>query len=112
MRATNGLQTTINLDPVNSDGQAFSLDLLLEMALPMPLQDERLLDQIEAYVDRAGLEIQRKFFQVLIEKTDKGLGLMWGRRWAAGEPCASPLRSSGLGWAARRPKSWSTNLPT
>ena len=29
MRATNGLQTTITLSPVNSDGQAFSLELTL-----------------------------------------------------------------------------------
>ncbi len=75
MRATNGLQTTITLDPVNSDGQAFSVDLLLEVALPMPPQDERLPDQIEAYVHQAGLEMQRKLYQVLIEKADKELVL-------------------------------------
>ena len=75
MRATNGLQTTITLDPVNSDGQAFSLDLLLEMALPIPPQDERLPDEIEAYVHQAGLQIQRKLYQVLIEKADKELVL-------------------------------------
>jgi hypothetical protein len=75
MRATNGLQTTITLDPVHSDGQAFSLDLLLEVALPMPPQDERLPDQIEACVHQAGLEIERKLFQVLIEKADKELVL-------------------------------------
>jgi hypothetical protein len=75
MRATDGLQTTITLDPVNSDGQAFSVELLLEMALPMPPQDERLPDQIEAYVHQAGLDIQRKLFQVLIEKADKELVL-------------------------------------
>jgi hypothetical protein len=75
MRATNGLQTTITLDPVNRDGQAFSLDMLLEMTLPMPPQDPHLPDQIEAYVHQAGLEIQRKLFQVLIEKSDKELVL-------------------------------------
>jgi hypothetical protein len=75
MRATNGLQTTITLDPVNRDGQAFSLDMLLEMTLPMPPQDEHLPDQIEAYVHQAGLVIQRKLFQVLIEKSDKELVL-------------------------------------
>ncbi len=75
MRATNGLQTTITLDPVNRDGQAFSLDMLLEMTLPMPPQDEHLPDQIEAYVHQAGLEIQRKRFQVLIETADKELVL-------------------------------------
>src|SRR5208283_1399162 len=75
MRATNGLQTTITLDPVNSDGQTFSVDLLLEMALPMPPQDEHLPDQIEAYVHQAGLVVQRKLFQVLIEKADKELVL-------------------------------------
>jgi Uncharacterised protein family (UPF0236) len=75
MRATNGLQTTITLDPVNSDGQAFSVDLLLEMALPIPPQDERLPDEIEAYVHQAGLQIQRKLYQVLIETADKDLVL-------------------------------------
>jgi Uncharacterised protein family (UPF0236) len=75
MRATNGLQTTITLDPVNRDGQAFSVDLLLEIALPIPPQDPHLPDQIEAYVHQAGLEIQRKLFQVLIEKSDKELVL-------------------------------------
>src|SRR5271166_5748636 len=75
MRATNGLQTTITLDPVNSDGQAFSVDLLLEIALSIPPQDEHLPDQIEAYVHQAGLEFQRKLFQVLIETADKDLVL-------------------------------------
>jgi hypothetical protein len=75
MRATHGLQTTITLDPVNRDAQAFSVDLLLEMALPMPPQDQRLPDQIESYVHQAGLEIQRKLFQVLIEAADTELVL-------------------------------------
>ena len=75
MRTTNGLQTTIHVGPVNKDGQAFSLDLSLRMTLPMPLQDEHLPDQIEAYVQQAGLEIQRKLFQVLIEKADQELVL-------------------------------------
>ena len=70
MRATNGLQTTITLSPVNSDSQAFSLELSLGMSLPMPRQDEHLPDQIEVYVHQAGLEIQRWLFQVLIEKAD------------------------------------------
>jgi len=75
MRATNGLQTTITLDPVNSDGQTFSVDLLLEIALPIPPQDEHLPDPIEACVHQAGLKIQRKRFQVLIEAADKDLVL-------------------------------------
>ena len=36
MRATDGLQTTINLGPVNRDDQAFSLQLSLGMSLPVP----------------------------------------------------------------------------
>ena len=75
MRATDGLQTTITLGPVNHDGQAFSLELSLEMSLPMPQQDEHLPDQIEAFVHQAGLEIQRRLFQVLIEKADQELVL-------------------------------------
>jgi Uncharacterised protein family (UPF0236) len=75
VRATNGLQTTIHVAPVNSDGQAFSLEMSLGMTLPMPPQDEHLPDQIETYVHQAGLEIQRKLFQVLIEKADHELVL-------------------------------------
>ena len=56
MRATDGLQTTITLGPVHRDDQAFSLQLSLEMSLPMPSQDEHLPDQIEAFVHQAGLE--------------------------------------------------------
>ncbi len=58
MRATDGLQTTITLGSVKPDGQAFSLELSLEISLPMPRQDEHLPDQIEAYVHQAGLEVQ------------------------------------------------------
>ena len=42
MRATDGLQTTITLGPVNGVGQTISLELSLGMSLPMPNQDERL----------------------------------------------------------------------
>ena len=41
----------------------------------MPDQDEHLPDQIEAYVHQAGLEVQRRLFQALIEKADQELVL-------------------------------------
>ena len=75
MRATDGLQTTINLGPVHRDDQAFSLQLSLGMSLPVPSQDEHLPDQIEAFVHQAGLEIQRRLFRALIEKADQELVL-------------------------------------
>ena len=75
MRATDGLQTTITLGSVKPHGQAFALELALEISLPMPRQDEHLPDQIEAYVPQAGLEVQRRLFQVLIEKADQELVL-------------------------------------
>ena len=75
MRATDGLQTTITLGSVKPHGQAFALELALEVSLPMPRQDEHLPDQIEAYVHQAGLKVQRRFFQVLIEKADQELVL-------------------------------------
>jgi hypothetical protein len=75
MRATDGLQTTITLGPVNDNDQVLSLELSLEMSLPMPGQDGHLPDQIEAYVHQAGLEVQRRLFQVLIEKADHELVL-------------------------------------
>src|SRR4051812_5123529 len=45
------------------------------MTLPMPDQDEHLPDRIEAHVHQAGLELQRRLFQVLIEKADRELVL-------------------------------------
>jgi Uncharacterised protein family (UPF0236) len=75
MRATDGLETTITLGPVNRDDQAFSLQLSLGMSLPVPSQDEHLPDQIEAYVHQAGLELQRRLFRALIEKADQELVL-------------------------------------
>ena len=75
MRATAGLQTTITLSPVNLMDQTIALGLSLEMSLPLPHQDEHLPDQIEAYVHQVGLEVQRRLFQVLIEKADHELVL-------------------------------------
>ena len=75
MRATDGLQSTITVSPVNSDGQAFSLELTLGISLLMPQQDEHLPDQIESYVHQAGLETQPRLFQVLMEKADQELVL-------------------------------------
>ena len=75
MRDTDGLQTTITLGPVNRQGPTLSLELELQMTLPMPDQDEHLPDQIEAFVHQAGLEVQRRLFRALIEKADQELVL-------------------------------------
>src|SRR3954469_159303 len=75
MRETNGLQTTIALSPVNCQAQTLALELQLQMNVPLPDQDEHLPDQIEALVHQAGLEVQRRLFQVLIEKADQELVL-------------------------------------
>jgi hypothetical protein len=75
VRETNGLQTTIALGPVNCAGQTLGLELTLQMTVPLPDQDEHLPDQIEAFVHQAGLEVQRRLFQVLIEKADQELVL-------------------------------------
>jgi hypothetical protein len=75
VRDTNGLQTTIALGSVNREGPTLSLELQLQMAVPLPDHDERLPDQIEAFVHQAGLEVQRRLFQVLIEKADQELVL-------------------------------------
>ncbi len=79
MRDTDGLQTTLTLGPVNRIDQTLSLDLSLGMSLPMPLQDEHLPDQIESYVHQAGLEVQRRLFEILIEKADQELVLQQRR---------------------------------
>src|SRR4051812_23723149 len=75
VRETNGLQTTITCSPVNRADQTLSVELSLQMALPMPHQDEHLPDQIEAFVHQAGLEVQRRLFRSLIEKADHELVL-------------------------------------
>ena len=75
MRETNDLRTTIACSPVNRTEQVLSLELSLQMTLPLPKQDEHLPDQIEAHVHQAGLELQRRLFQVLIEKADHELVL-------------------------------------
>lgn len=75
MRTTDGLQTTITCRPVNVIDQTFSVELSLEISLPLPLQDEHLPDRIEADVHQAGLELQRRLFRVLIEKADQELVL-------------------------------------
>jgi hypothetical protein len=75
VRATDGLQTTITCSPVNLIDQRLTLELSLELSLPLPHQDEHLPDQIEAGVHQAGLAVQRQLFQVLIEKADQELVL-------------------------------------
>ena len=75
MRETNDLKMTITCSPVNRTEQVLSLELSLQMTLPLPDQDEHLPDQIEAHVHQAGLELQRRLFQVLIEKADRELVL-------------------------------------
>ena len=70
MRATDGLQTTINLGPVHRDDQAFSLQLSLGMSLPVPSQDEhsfRSLRQINRWA--SGL---KSAGQTASEETDRG----------------------------------------
>jgi hypothetical protein len=75
VRATDGLQTTITTRPVSLVDRTVSLELSLDISLPMPSQDEHLPDRIEAHVHEAGLEVQRRLFQVLIEKADQELVL-------------------------------------
>jgi hypothetical protein len=72
---TDDLQTTLTLGPVNSQGSTLSVELRLQMSLNLPDQDDHLPDQIEAWVHHAGLEVQRRLFEVLIEKADQELVL-------------------------------------
>jgi hypothetical protein len=73
VRDTDNLQATITVSPVNCQDQRLSLELELRMALPMPDQDEHLPDHIEAFVHHAGLDVERRLFQVLMEKADQEL---------------------------------------
>jgi Uncharacterised protein family (UPF0236) len=75
VRDTNDLQIIIVPGSVNRVGQTLSAELQLQMAFPMPNQDEHLPDEIEAFVHQAGLELQRRLFQILIEKADQELVL-------------------------------------
>jgi hypothetical protein len=73
VRDIDDLQTTITVSPVNCQDQRLSLELALQMTVPLPDQDEHLPDQIEAFVHHAGLDVKRRLFQVLIEKADHEL---------------------------------------
>jgi Uncharacterised protein family (UPF0236) len=84
VRETDDFQATITLGPVNRVGQDLSASLELMITLPMPDQDERLPDTIEATVPAAGLEVQRRLFRALIEKADREL-VLEGRDGKGGE---------------------------
>jgi len=56
-------------------GSTLSVELGLQIALPLPDQDDHLPDRIEAFVHHAGLEVQRRLFRALIEKADQQLVL-------------------------------------
>jgi hypothetical protein len=81
---TDGFQATITLGPVNRVGQDLSASLEMMIISPMPDQDERLPDRIEAIVHAAGLEVQRRLFRALIEKADREL-VLEGRDGKGGE---------------------------
>jgi hypothetical protein len=84
VRDTDDNQATIDIGPVNRQGQSLALDLTLQMTMPMPDHDEHLPDQIESRVHRVGLLIQRQLFRALIEKADQELVLQ-RRRGNGGE---------------------------
>src|SRR5208337_1855885 len=65
----------LHILPLIAHQLASARELSLDMSLPMPHQDEHLPDQIEASVHQAGLEIQRRLFEVLMEKADQELVL-------------------------------------
>src|SRR3954453_7017799 len=75
VRDTDGLKTTLTLGPVNRRGPDLSVELDLQVTLPLPEQDGDLPDRVEAAVHRAGLEVQRPLFRALIEKADHELVL-------------------------------------
>jgi Uncharacterised protein family (UPF0236) len=73
VRHTDSLEATITVGQVNLLDHTVSLEAGLQIHFPMPDHDEHLPDQIEAYVHRAGLQLQRRIFQLLIEKADQDL---------------------------------------
>jgi hypothetical protein len=75
VRTTDDTQATVTLEPVKQHEQAVSVTLHLRVCLPLPPQDERLPQAIEAHVHRAGLEAQRALFRALIEHADRQLVL-------------------------------------
>jgi hypothetical protein len=75
VRDTDGLKTNLTLGPVNRQGPDLSIELGLQLTLPLPEQDHDLPDRIEAAVHQVGLELQRRLFGALIEKADRELVL-------------------------------------
>jgi hypothetical protein len=77
VRDTNNLQMTIAVGAVNRVGQTLAVELGVQMAFPMPDQDEHLPDEIEAFVLEGGHVIERRLFQAFVEKADQELVLQW-----------------------------------
>jgi hypothetical protein len=73
VRPTDPLEATITVGPVNLRDHTVALEAGLQITFPMPDHDEHLPEQIEAYVHQAGLQLQRRLFQLLIEKADRDL---------------------------------------
>jgi hypothetical protein len=73
VRQTVQVEATITVGQVNLHDRTLSLEVGLQIAFPMPDHDEHLPEQIEAYVHQAGLQLQRRLFQILIEKADHDL---------------------------------------
>jgi uncharacterized protein UPF0236 len=73
VRLTDSLEATITVGQVNLLDHTVSIEAGLQIHFPMPDHDEHLPDQIEAYVHQAGLQLQRRIFQLLIEKADQDL---------------------------------------
>jgi Uncharacterised protein family (UPF0236) len=73
VRHTDSLEATITVGPVKLHDHTVALEAGLQIAFPMPDHDEHLPELIEAYVHQAGLQLQRRLFQLLIEKADQDL---------------------------------------
>ena len=95
MRATDGLQTTINLGPIHRDDQALSLQLSLGMSLPVPSQDEHLPDQIR----RSSIRPAFRSSTGSSEPSSRRPTRSWSCRTAA----AKPAPVSGAGGRGRSP---------
>ena len=93
MRETDGLKTILTLGPVNRRGPDLTVELSLQVTLPLPEQDGDLPDRVESAVHRAGLEVQRRLFRVLIEKADHEPVL--GRRHGKGASKNNSALSTG-----------------
>jgi len=84
MHATDEVQVGFGHQQVQVEGGRLTMQVQVELDLPMPASDERLPQQIEQSVDQAGQRFKREMFRLAMEKADAEL-VVAGRDGESGQ---------------------------